>query len=380
MQTTQNSDDATNQNGARQVADERDAVHSISRSSTTTPNMIKNGSSSKDILGPDNSDQNSENYIQTISDDTSRLNATERDTSRQMPPSNDIEGHSEKDRALSRPDAVRRDMTISAGADDYVQATGSKTTEIESEKQLTDDTDDTKDASTGNNFIASIDQKAEAGGASNQAETRDDAQQQIQNSEKQTQTAPLENWIDIEQAALLLRERGISRTGRTIQRLCKKGDLECRLVPTENGSRYIINDQSVEALAKRYHEILPGSGSRDRLDDELNFAQHLQLTQAENVDAESATNTQQSRQNTVVENHSNHIVNQHMQQIVDLKDQQIQMLQSQLTTANTQIAVKDEQINTMLERDHETNVLIQNLQRLIALPEGRAQSDNWSQS
>ena len=64
----------------------------------------------------------------------------------------------------------------------------------------------------------------------------------------------------------------------------------------------------------------------------------------------------------------------HMDQILTLKDEQISLLSSQLDTANKQIAIKDEQIGAMIERDHETNVLIQNLQQLVALPEARART------
>ena len=65
-----------------------------------------------------------------------------------------------------------------------------------------------------------------------------------------------------------------------------------------------------------------------------------------------------------------------MQEIIGIKDDQITFLKSQLDIANKQIEMKDEQINTMLERDHETNVLIQNLQRLMALPEAGKRSLN----
>ena len=51
------------------------------------------------------------------------------------------------------------------------------------------------------------------------------------------------NWLDVEQTATLLNERGITRTIRTIQKMCKRGDFDAKLVPTENGVRYIINEQ-----------------------------------------------------------------------------------------------------------------------------------------
>jgi len=167
---------------------------------------------------------------------------------------------------------------------------------------------------------------------------------------------PMENWVDIQQAEVLLREHGVSRTTRTIQRFCQKGDLRSRLVPTETGSRYIIDETSIEALAKKLRETLPGNNNLRNI--------------GERPDAKNFHNPSENQ--TAVEGTISQ--DAHMQEIVVLKNQHIELLQSQLATANNQIAMKDEQIGEMLERDHETNHLIQNLQRMVGLPAGRSNS------
>ena len=73
-------------------------------------------------------------------------------------------------------------------------------------------------------------------------------------------------------------------------------------------------------------------------------------------------------------------ISSHLREIIELKNEQIVMLQSQVETANAQISVKDEQIATMHERDHETNILIQNLQGLVALPQARAEPNMTSRT
>ena len=170
-------------------------------------------------------------------------------------------------------------------------------------------------------------------------------------------------WLDVEQAAELLKERGISRTIRTIQKMCKRGDLNARLVPTENGVRYIISDLSVDEFVERHNEKLPSGGFEPKaINDDAPVDQNQNLTSVADEPVEANPPTSQTDHNPA----------SHLKDIIELKDQHIAMLQSQVETANIQIAVKDEQIGAMLERDHETNVLIQNLQNLVALPEGRS--------
>ena len=175
---------------------------------------------------------------------------------------------------------------------------------------------------------------------------------------------PEDDWLDIEQAETLMKSLGVSRTTRTIQRMCRKGKLTARLVPTETGSRYIIQKSSIEKLASDMHEILPsGQGATN---DEFGPTEQISSFTAAPVSKGEAHQTSEPINDT----------------IIDLKDQQIDMLATQLETANHQIAVKDnqisvkdEQIATMLERDHETNILIQNLQRMIGLPEAPNQRE-----
>ncbi len=158
------------------------------------------------------------------------------------------------------------------------------------------------------------------------------------------------DWVDIETTCDILREEGVTRTIRTIQRMCKRGDLEARLVPTENGTRYLVERGSIHEFVERHNQIMPSGPGREEMEGNIPVGHSTQ-----------STNTQPQ----LNDNHDR----SHMQEIIGIKDDQITFLKSQLDIANKQIEMKDEQINTMLERDHETNVLIQNLQSLMALPE-----------
>lgn len=344
------------------------------------------------------------NIVQALSpdaakDEAPRQVAADHDTSRQTSSDYEIERNVEISPDMSRHDEELRDTGVAAEHDKIEVTETKRGQQAEDEGQAAigeaerninqDHTSHIVENSEENSLeLPNLELKIKEEPTPSQTEERlDKTQARPQSSETTIPELP-ENWLDIEQAAALLRELGISRTGRTIQRLCKKGDLEAKLVPTENASRYIINEKSIKAFAKRHNEMLPGpnfgSDEEDAFETTLS---HSLANRSNNTLGNQGSKTsphaysaQLSGAGISSSSANAAVQSEHMQQIVELKDQHIAMLQSQLTTANTQIAVKDEQINTMLERDHETNVLIQNLQRLVALPEGRNQSEDWNRS
>lgn len=178
------------------------------------------------------------------------------------------------------------------------------------------------------------------------------------NDNRQTEALeePSENWLDIKQTEEKLRQLGVSRTTRTVQKFCHQGKLTAKLVPTESGSRYIVKESSIEEFVERMQDVLPGNSFAPSETPDL--GSHLDHSR------QRAESEPSNRGDTAPQ----------LETVIDLKDQHIQMLSAQLDTANRQISVKDDQIAAMLERDHETNVLIQNLQRMIALPEARTSS------
>lgn len=209
---------------------------------------------------------------------------------------------------------------------------------------------------------APIDESVVEGGMQNQ-QTVEGSNDDIERPSEKYSPRQIADWVDIEETDRLLREHGIARNIRTIQRMCKRGDLVARLVPTENGVRYLIERGSIDEFVDRHNQIMPtGKGS----DEELG----VQKAPSETMSPRGVLQTISQEANG---NHADPVAtdNAHAREILAIKDEQISFLKTQLDIANRQIEVKDEQINTMLERDHETNVLIQNLQNLMALPEGR---------
>ncbi len=176
-------------------------------------------------------------------------------------------------------------------------------------------------------------------------------------AEPASQIPPDSEWLEIDQTVQMLREKGITRTVRSIQRYCSKNKLNCNLTPTENGVRYLIERNSVERFVERHNQTLPSVhfGSQDT----------VQPDQQENptgVDMDSG----QAPEPGMADPSNNGV---HLETVLSMKDQQIDLLSRQLEVANRQLEVKDDLLASLVERDHETNVLIQNLQRMAGLPE-----------
>lgn len=172
---------------------------------------------------------------------------------------------------------------------------------------------------------------------------------------------PFADWVDIETTDELLREEGITRTIRTIQRMCKRGDLAARLVPTENGVRYLIERGSIYEFVERHNQIMPSGKGKDEVLDNI----PIKNLSKDSSEQNAAENPSPKQSPDIGENAT------HLKEVLSMKDEQLEFFKEQLNLANDQLRVKDEQIITMLERDHETNILIQNLQQLMGLPSAR---------
>jgi len=172
---------------------------------------------------------------------------------------------------------------------------------------------------------------------------------------------PFADWVDIETTDELLRKEGITRTIRTIRRMCKRGDLAARLVPTENGVRYLIERGSIYEFVERHNQIMPSGKGKDEVLENIPIKNHSK----DSSEQIAADNPSPKQSPDIGENAT------HLKEVLSMKDEQLEFFKEQLNLANDQLRVKDEQIITMLERDHETNILIQNLQQLMGLPSAR---------
>ena len=134
--------------------------------------------------------------------------------------------------------------------------------------------------------------------------------------------------ITVEEAAALFEAGGVPRNKRSIRRYCKRGDLTtCVVVDTEHGRQWMIDQAEVETYITQLQQIRdqstrprPAISGHDRRAPALPGGDRVE----EGPTASDMT-----------------------------------------TFLKNQIEEKDKQINALLERDRETNILIQGLQRMV---------------
>ncbi len=160
---------------------------------------------------------------------------------------------------------------------------------------------------------------------------------------RQAATSPDDYTLTIDDAALRYEHAGHPRTIRTIQRYCAKGHLDCLRQETQFGDKYLITSGSVARHISQIAEIASTTG-RD-----------LPRPVATSVAAENKSETP-----------ADDAATRHDQpRPVAADDRYVSQLESENTFLKTQVSVKDTQIASLLERDHETNALINGLQRML---------------
>jgi hypothetical protein len=161
-------------------------------------------------------------------------------------------------------------------------------------------------------------------------------------------TSPDEYSLTIEEAAARYEHAGHPRTVRSIQRYCDKGHLDCLRQETPFGDKYLITPASVARHIAQIDELATTSGRGLSRQAATNVAEP---ESHDNKPKEPPTSPDQSR--PVAPNY-------------------VERIESENDFLRQQIGVKDTTIAALLERDRETNVLVRELQRMLAPLLGRS--------
>jgi len=190
--------------------------------------------------------------------------------------------------------------------------------------------------------------------------------------------------LTVEEAAHRYESAGHSRTLRAIQKYCLRGDLECIKQETLYGQRYRITPASVARHVAQIDEVTAAKGrDQSRPDANVRMASLLPA----NIDERGATGEEHSRPDATATNTERG--NQQEEtttndapvreqprpdeadgRYVSLLERENDFLREQIGRKDHQIEQRDNQIQSMIERDRETNYLIQGLQRLLRLGPG----------
>ena len=158
--------------------------------------------------------------------------------------------------------------------------------------------------------------------------------------------------LTIEEAADRYAAAGHPRTIRAIQKYCARGDLECQKAETAFGQRYLITAASI---ARHIAQIIDVSQAPGRVQPRTDASVRSLETSRETAVLSSTSVREQPRTDAPDERY-----------VTQLESDNA-FLKTQLAAKDTQLASKDTQIAAFLERDHETNALIQGLQRMLLL-------------
>ncbi len=195
--------------------------------------------------------------------------------------------------------------------------------------------------------------------------------------EKQDVSPIIANWLTVQDAVAYCTSKGLSRTPKTIRKWAMRshllepgaGDVVCRSQDTENGFRWLIERNSLDVKIAQELEF----DSRKKAETFVPNLLEPVDTGADGVEAVQS-NEQATEQVRTSANPSEAV-----QTLPHPDANYVVFLEKQLDRAHQQIDVKDRQIDALLERDRETNVLIQGLQggltRLLHRLPSREQDD-----
>jgi hypothetical protein len=164
--------------------------------------------------------------------------------------------------------------------------------------------------------------------------------------------------LTIEDALERYAKAGLPRTPRSIQRYCAKGHLECRLIETQFGEKYLIAPASVDKHIAYIEEVRPVATGRD-------VPRPVATTV---VPQESHDEPRQDAPTS--DDLSRPVATAFVQQLAKRLDEK----DGEITFLRSEVAVKNDQIKDLTERARETNHLIAGLQKmltpLLGRPEG----------
>jgi hypothetical protein len=162
--------------------------------------------------------------------------------------------------------------------------------------------------------------------------------------------------LAIDEALQRYARAGLPRTPRSIQRYCAKGHLECRLIETPFGEKYLITPASIDKHIAYIEEVRNAATGRDV---SRPAATDVALHESHDANGHEAS-TSHDLPRPVAADHIEQI-----EKRLEEKDGEIRFLRAE-------VAVKNDQIKDLTERARETNHLILGLQKMLTPLLGRS--------
>lgn len=153
--------------------------------------------------------------------------------------------------------------------------------------------------------------------------------------------------LSIDEALERYTKAGHPRTPRSVQRYCAKGHLQCRLVDTGFGDKYLIAPDSVDAHIAYIEEVTAATGRE--VPRQVAIGRRTEESNSETAITDPATTPDMSRLVATGPDMSRYVAR----------------LESEVEFLRGELGVKNSQIKELTERARETNVLIAGLQKML---------------
>ncbi len=164
--------------------------------------------------------------------------------------------------------------------------------------------------------------------------------------------------LTIDEALERYGRAGLPRTPRSIQRYCAKGHLQCRLIDTAFGEKYLISPASVDNHNAYIEEVRLAATSPDKPRPVASSRDEPRHVGTIGASEESPDEPRQGGPTSP-------------DQSRPVATQYVARLEGENEFLRQQIGVKDEQIKDLTERARETNHLIAGLQKMLTPLLGR---------
>ena len=158
--------------------------------------------------------------------------------------------------------------------------------------------------------------------------------------------------LTVEEAAALYEAAGHARTMRAIQKYCFRGDLTAIREQTTYGERYRITPASVTRHIEQIEQLSQAHGREQSRTD---ASVRIEVAEPESEKNDGASVREQSRPDATNDRYVGQLESENA------------FLRDQINRKDHQIEQRDTQIESMIERDRETNILIEQLQRRIPM-------------
>lgn len=169
----------------------------------------------------------------------------------------------------------------------------------------------------------------------------------------------LDYTLSIEEVSELYARAGHARTIRTLQRYCVSGHLDAQKVATTLGDKYLVTPQSVARHIAQIRELSALDNVATRRDGSRQVATPVADHPSDAAPGPvHATASDEPRQTTTGDSDWSRYVVRLEREVEQAKDER--------DFLREQIDRKDKTIDSLIERDRETNVLVRDLQHMLA--------------